>query len=159
MRGKNTIYIKGRHYDAATGLAVDEAPKPKKVISEIATQPTPVKTIAVHPAVKRAAPHLTKIRPQRSTTLHRMALKKPVGSHDLLTVREKRTPHLAVRSEYISKFAPHPQPRMESVLAPHPVKHAPQMSSVIRTTQHAAHAKHQVVQRNAVAPKSSREME
>ncbi len=111
MRGKHTIVINGRHYDAITGLAVDT---PTTQTHTAQTKPAVTKTNEHHIEVKvssMSAPrtHANHIKkhPLKSQTLRRDIVKRPSGAHD------KIAKHVTVRavvhkSPHISKFAAHP---------------------------------------------------
>lgn len=113
MRGKNTLVINGKVYDAVTGLPV-AAPDPIHASSTPHTQPTTV-TPAPHPVIS------SQVRPplhakqahtvtQKSVTLRRDVLKKPVTKTQIGAARRKPATGRVVRSEQIQRFAPHPQP-------------------------------------------------
>lgn len=123
MRGKSTIAINGKVYDAITGLPVAA---PHRV-----AQPAKANTPAPQPAVKPAA-HAVSRTPvhakaahrttQKSATLRRDILKKPTAKAAAGTARRKPTPGHIQRSEQIRRFAPHPQPLAK---APAPAPAAP----------------------------------
>lgn len=99
MRGKNTIFINGRQYDALTGLPMDiETIKPA---SE--TKPVPAKA---EPVIQRHPIKHHQTKKQHSTTLKREFVSKP---HAVVTPKPISHPKPAVtKSDKISKFAPHP---------------------------------------------------
>lgn len=129
MSEKQTITINGRHYDAHSGLAVDEP--------GVEVQPVVAATASKH---RHSTPHATTVhaRTQRSHTLNRRALKrpyqdvvKPQVSHEIIPRKRPGTHshipvhHTAKPSTTISKFAPHPvaapKPRATDVApVPHP---------------------------------------
>ena len=113
MRGKNTLVINGKVYDAVTGLPV-AAPTPVKKSVEAVTVPVaaPMST-DVRPAMRTRTPlhakqahHVTK----KSATLRRDVLKKPAAKPQVGAARRKPNPSHVTRSEAIQRFAPHPQP-------------------------------------------------
>jgi hypothetical protein len=123
MRGKTTIVINGRRYDAATGLSIDEenarATPERHVGNDMTTAfvkpipavpPTHRKNISidvVEPKTSRTPAAHIHGSPQRSQTLVRSAVKKPTASHPVQRTRN----HVTVsQSPHITKFAPHPQP-------------------------------------------------
>lgn len=137
MRGKNTIIINGRAYDAATGLPLNEAEaafaKPKGHAGPVMDIAGPhraapinqIQTPKIAPVIpsrtSNSTPNHIKHQPQKSATLHRSALKKPVGTHENNpSHRHTRQSGHVARSTMISKFAPHPQP-----LAPKPAVQTP----------------------------------
>ncbi|MEO5690723.1 MAG: DUF4367 domain-containing protein [Candidatus Saccharimonadales bacterium] len=111
MRGKHTIIINGRHYDATTGLAVDT---PAVQASTAQNKPVATKTTEHHIEVKiassstpRTAANHVKKHLLKSQTLRRDIVKRPSGAHD--KVAKHVTTHAVVhKSPHISKFAPHP---------------------------------------------------
>lgn len=121
MRGKNTIFINGRQYDAVTGLPVDgsTAPtpvttaSPKRVISDFGHSTVKTMAVTVRPAVVRPAPaSKTPNTLQRSKTLRREAVRRPHGTHEATIARPARTRQMISQSPSISKFAAHPQQRV-----------------------------------------------
>lgn len=119
MRGKNTIFINGRYYDAVTGLAVDgpgsvntQAKKSMDIARPASSQ---VKAPVLHakvttpkPEVVRAASQHKKTSLQKSKTLRRDAVKRPAGSDEARVSRPARAHHAVQTSPSISKFASHP---------------------------------------------------
>lgn len=121
MRGKNVIVINGHEYDALTGLPLSSdsvqaesqattsattkpvAPKKARVFSDIGPAPRKANPVKAAPRVEKtpalsAAPvaHASvHAKPDRSHTLNRTAIKRPVAAV---------TP---TRSPQIQKFAPH----------------------------------------------------
>lgn len=121
MRGKNTLVINGKVYDAVTGLPV-AAPNPVHKPAETIAVPVaaPMST-DVKPAVRTRTPlhakqahHVTK----KSATLRRDVLKKPVAKPQVGAARRKPAPGHVARSEAIQRFAPHPQPLKAAVKKP-----------------------------------------
>jgi hypothetical protein len=147
MRGKQTLVINGKVYDAVSGLPV-AAPEPSAPIAR--ATPTRQKPLAVSTAVKpavkpRATVHATQAHrtTQKSSTLHRDFLKKPAVKV-AGTARRKPAPGHVARSEAIQRFAPHPQP-LKTALPPKkasvqlditPVKHRPAVAHIV-TKKHA----------------------
>lgn len=119
MRGKNTLVINGKVYDATTGLPVAA---PDKIPAPV-TASAP--TVSVHEAITTAPLRATKARSphhaasahrvtHKSATLRRDVLKKPtVTAHPGALRRKAQTGHVA-KSESISRFAAHPQPLQRS---------------------------------------------
>lgn len=112
MRGKNTLVINGKVYDAVTGLPV-AAPSPSLTAQPIAVPVAAPMSTQLKPAVRTRAPlhakqahHVTK----KSATLRRDVLKKPSQKPQIGSARRKPTPGHVARSEAIQRFAPHPQP-------------------------------------------------
>jgi hypothetical protein len=126
MRGKHTIVINGKLYDAVSGLPVAAPdgvmrptaakPKPHKAFSDVGP------SVAVNPKHTTAKPvhhpaatvHRTA---QKSQTLRRESLKRPAPTHVESVRRKPAVGHVA-KSNMISKFAPHPQPRESAQSAP-----------------------------------------
>jgi hypothetical protein len=126
MRGKATIVINGRHYDAATGLMAErgavQAPR-RHVGNDMAEFEKPVAKFAspIHKPEeikneKSSRKHTTATAvhgsPQRSQTLVRSAVKKPASAHQ---VEHKREHIHVTKSPHITKFAKHPQPIQKRV--------------------------------------------
>lgn len=112
MRGKNTILINGKVYDSTTGLPVAEpvtSQKPSSASAVRAIVPKPV--IAPAKTVIRDTHHAkqTHRHTQKSTTLRRDVLKKPVSKSQIGSAKRTPTAGHVARSPHISKFAPHPQ--------------------------------------------------
>lgn len=141
MRGKNTLVINGKVYDAITGLPVaapdtDTSPTRTtiKVTDDRVVAPAAVKAIAQSRSPHHAAStHRTT---RRSATLRRDVLKKPAAKTSSNSVRRVQIGHVA-KSEHISHFAAHPQPLQSAapaVAARHiditPVK--PSTSAIVR---------------------------
>ena len=120
MRGKNTLVINGKVYDAVTGLPV-AAPTPvAKPADVVASVPVaaPMST-DVRPAMHTRTPlhatqahHVTK----KSATLRRDVLKKPAAKPQVGAARRKPAVGHVARSEAIQRFAPHPQPLKAATL-------------------------------------------
>lgn len=115
MRGKNTLVINGKVYDAITGLPV-AAPDPvqaKPVAPRVnATVVTPKPQPAVKEGASRALRHATNAHrtTQKSVTLRRDVLKKPTAKPLNGSARRKPQPGRVAKSEHIQRFAPHPHP-------------------------------------------------
>ena len=118
MRGKQTIIINGKLYDAVSGLPVatpdvvsrTSAPKPTtgKAFSDIGPSVT---MNTIRPATKPHHPATSVHRTiQKSQTLKREVLKRPAPQHTD-SLRNKPTPGHVNRSDMISKFAAHPVKR------------------------------------------------
>lgn len=112
MRGKNTLVINGKVYDAVTGLPV-AAPDPIHA-NATHTQPTlvkpapqPVLSVQARPPLHAKQAHTVT---QKSVTLRRDVLKKPVAKAQVGAARRKPATGRVARSEHIQRFAPHPQP-------------------------------------------------
>lgn len=114
MRGKNTLVINGKVYDAITGLPVaapDAVPTPARAtitVTDQAVAPAEVKAIARARSPHHAASaHRTT---RRSATLRRDVLKKPTAQTQTSSIRRKVQIGHVAKSEHISHFAAHPQP-------------------------------------------------
>lgn len=153
MRGKNTIYINGRHYDAVTGLAVSiDAPKKpahaspfsKPVSIDGMTASKPAK-----PAIKRApAPHQTRRKPVKSATLRRDLVKKPTTAKPAVSPRPSERQRAVVpKSPSISRFASHPM-AMKPTVSLSKAELSPKSSSVNHTVRRV----HQSVAAKAATP-------
>lgn len=135
-RGKNTIFINGRYYDAVTGLAMDgpgslrshAKPATGKSMDIALTAPatlTASKTEQiVKPAVERTSQHHRKTPLQKSKTLRRDVVKRPAGIHESTIARPGRSHPSMQTSPAISKFASHPHIR-PSITAPKTAVHTP----------------------------------
>lgn len=123
MRGKNTLVINGKVYDAVTGLPV-AAPDPvhrplERVVVPVASAPM---SIDVKPAVRARTPvHAKQAHraTQKSSTLRRDVLKKPAAKPQVGAARRKTAPGHITRSDAIQRFAAHPQP-LKTPQAPKP---------------------------------------
>lgn len=92
MQANKTVIIKGRRYDAVTGLPVDNDTVTLPAAAKKTTTPRPATAAAT-------AVHSTT---QRSQTLNRRAAKKPV-------TRPQTGRHMDIsRSKSVTRFAPHP---------------------------------------------------
>ena len=161
MRGKNSIIINGRHYDAVSGLPVDstEATPTTHVSTVVKKESSAEKvTVAVKKPtsvpkmdISRPAAKSAKHTPHHSKTLRRDLVKKPSGAHDHTAKNVKQHTHVA-RSPQIAKFAPHPIVEKKVVSPAQADKH----SAVVAN----AHHKFAVAQSAAHKPKamSSREL-
>lgn len=143
MRGKNTLVINGKVYDAVTGLPV-AAPDAVRIMTKPIVTPVaaaaPMSTV-VNPAVHARTPHHAKQAhrvTQRSSTLRRDVLKKPVAKTQVGAARRKPAPGHVARSEAIQRFAPHPQPLKTVARKPTnvrlditPVKAKPATSAIV----------------------------
>jgi hypothetical protein len=121
MRGKNTLVINGKVYDAVTGLPVAAPSTVKPDTAPVSTaQVTTPQLSVVKPSIKhRQAHHAGRAHTttQKSSTLRRDVLKKPVSKVHTET-RRKLTPGHVARSDAIARFAPHPQPLKTTVKRP-----------------------------------------
>lgn len=93
MQANKTVIIKGRRYDAVTGLPVDkEKAEPSGARKAATPRGSTVAATAVHSTT------------QRSQTLNRRAAKKPTA-----VKRPQPGRHMDIaRSKSVSRFAPHP---------------------------------------------------
>lgn len=121
MRGKNTLVINGKVYDAITGLPVaapDKLSTPVRTaikVTDHVVAPTDVKAIA-----RARSPHHAAIAhrtTRRSATLRRDVLKKPVTTSQQSSIRRTVQAGHVAKSEHISHFAAHPQPLQRDATA------------------------------------------
>lgn len=149
MRGKQTIIINGRAYDALTGMPMETAPAPvAKPAAAGAKVPVTAQT-GSHPVTVRTVGRKLRRKPHRSTTLRRDIVKHPARDHGKTAAHKRR--HLKVaKSAMISKFAPH------SAASATQANRQPATAPVVR----AAHAKSLARHQNTRPPKamSSREI-
>jgi hypothetical protein len=165
MTKKTTITINGRLYDAITGMPITagaassqpastevraavKAPTrsfndigPRPAVKARTPQPTPAKTHTAHNHKPHAA-QVVHSRPQKSQTLYRQALKKPVVEHQPASLHSSELPE---RSPMISRFSknvthhpqlnPKPQPE-EAQIAPAQIH--PTVAKVVHAAQPAA---------------------
>jgi hypothetical protein len=120
MRGRATITINGKLYNAVSGLPVATSDTPTR---PVASKPKPHKAFSdIGPAVSVTKPaHTVNHTParavhrtiQKSQTLRREILKQPKAA-PAATRRKPEAGHVP-RSDMISKFAPHPQKREATV--------------------------------------------
>jgi hypothetical protein len=166
MRGKNTIIINGKLYDAVSGLpmgAPDGAARSVAGQSTAKTVQRPTRTfsdIGPGAVLHRAAAAAREVKPsasvhqsvKKSTTLRRDVLKKPAASaHHLGAQRHKPAAGHVARSQMISKFAPHPQPIQKSATDT-PTKHTEKPLAV---SSHVARAHHLVQKPAPTTPQLS----
>lgn len=123
MRGKNTLVINGKVYDAITGLPVGapDAPAISTPAALVAATPISVTTSTQKSSAKSRTPHhagTAHKTTQKSATLRRDVLKKPVSKVQVGSARHRAEPGHVARSEQIKRFALHPQPLAHTV--PHP---------------------------------------
>ena len=112
MRGKNTLVINGKVYDAVTGLPVaapDPVARPAVTPSAPVITPSPQPVVAAQPRTLRHATHAHQTT-RKSTTLRRDVLKKPVAKAQVGAARRKPQAGRVAKSEQITRFAAHPQP-------------------------------------------------
>lgn len=124
MRGKNTIVMNGRRYDAATGIPADSVRSThvparstsRRAMSDIIPTRRPVQNPAVMKEITKAA-HISDTpkqrthtpaknihtSTQRSQTLQRAPLKKPAVQH---AGEVKRQRAIVAKSPHITKFGP-----------------------------------------------------
>lgn len=150
MRGKNTIYINGRHYDAVTGLAVSiDAPK-KSVQTTVASKSKSVDGMTARPIktdIKRTpAPHKKARSTSRSATLRRDLVKKP-AIKPAATSTTSRPRATVAKSPAISRFASHPMAMKPSVSLSK--TELPTKSSSVN---HTVSRVHKAVKQKAAAP-------
>lgn len=169
MRGKNTIFINGQHYDAITGLAVGTPLTPTasgakpaqatKVISDFGPA-TKAKPTAHTP---RQTTHVKQIhaKPQRSQTLRRDILKRPVGTHEA-TKRTSVAPGAVAKSPAISRFASHPIPRPVTAPAQEKITLGPRkpvtIAPAVVKKAHETVDHHKAIQNKKTPAISSREL-
>ena len=122
VKGKNVIFINGRHYDAATGLPVAEhtpaatAAPSRPVISDVApamprTHEPVIPASARQNITRRTPVASVHAAPQRSKTLRRETVQRPVGQHEAVITRQHRERIVVAKSPAITKFADRPQSR------------------------------------------------
>ena len=138
MRGRTTIIINGKLYDAVSGLPVAAPdtptrpaaakPKPHKAFSDIGPSVAVSKPVA-HTANHTPA-HQVHRTVQKSQTLRREILKQPASANH--ATRRKPEPGHVARSNMISKFAPHPQ-KHETAIQPKTVTVAKTATKVPET--------------------------
>lgn len=141
MSEKQTITINGRQYDPVTGLALDGMVKPSAIKE------------SVHPKPSATASHSIHRTTQRSQTLNRQLIQKPIAKTQPSV--QKRAPQHIARSQAISKFAPHPvakkQPRMSDI-APAATHPAVAKAHAARTAQIQSVAQPQQIQKAQPKP-------
>lgn len=119
MSSKNTIVINGKVYDAITGLPVAAPRKaaPVKTAKKVAvssSKPQAKVATAKKPVVTPHAINYAHRSVQKSTTLRRDIVKKPVSTtHPIRMTSVRKVGHVA-KSPMINKFAPHPKPIPET---------------------------------------------
>ena len=112
MSGKNTIIINGKVYDAQSGLPVAEPAKAvspaKKPVNHVVQKPT---VTSSRPSPARTSHHAKKshLTTQRSETLRRDVLKKPVSKAQVGAAKRASLAGHVAKSPHITRFAPHPQ--------------------------------------------------
>ncbi|MEO5499619.1 MAG: hypothetical protein ABIR46_03910, partial [Candidatus Saccharimonadales bacterium] len=122
MRGKQTLVINGKVYDAITGLpsaAPDVASRPVAPPVSTQTIQSPHKTVT-KPIVTRSAHHAANshVVARKSQTLHRAFLKKPATEAVIGTSRRKPAAGHTQKSPLIQRFAAHPQPLQTAQVKP-----------------------------------------
>jgi hypothetical protein len=141
MQTNKTVIIKGRRYDAVTGLPVDK---------DAVTLPAAARKVTTPRASTVAAKEVHSTT-QRSQTLNRRAAKKPVK-------RPQTGRHMDIsRSKSISKFAPHPAaaatPKSAPVAVAKPAAAKTISSPDIAPKTHPTAAR--AIARTAPAPKAA----
>lgn len=120
MRGKQTIVINGRQYDAVTGMPIQDDITPKHSSVDL---PSKVKDHSDEPVRQPAERnhHPLHHHPHKSITLRRDIVKKPHGAHDKAAGQHKIHVH-TTKSPSITKFAPHPvmKPEYKHHVSPSP---------------------------------------
>lgn len=98
MTKTDTIIIDGQAYDAISGLPADAAPAVKPVVPVVHAPAHPTVAAKIHSG------------PQRSVTLQRKPVKKPVpAKHTILGHPQVKHMDIArPRHQSVAKFAPHP---------------------------------------------------
>lgn len=126
MRGKNTLVINGKVYDAVTGLPVaapdpirSTTPQPRTRQTVITASPQPISPVKTRTPTHAAQAHRVT---QKSTTLRRDVLKKPVSKTQIGSARRKPAVGRVARSEQIQRFAAHPQPIIKPAPKPTAVR-------------------------------------
>lgn len=154
MSSKHTIVINGKVYDAVTGLpvAAPRAAEPKKP-SANTTAPASVKK----PAATSHPVNHAKRQAQKSTTLRRDIVKKPITQAKTTAHAPKRKVAEVTKSPMINKFAPHPKPLHEkkdvhpSSLRPEVKVHPVVARTQEKAKQHAAKSPSTIKQRQLMA--------
>lgn len=146
MRGKHTIVINGRHYDAITGLPaetiVEAADTTHAHVNHAEPQAAeaPKKEEVTHIAVSRLQAHHLQHAPLKSKTLRRDIVKRPAGAHDKAAKHVTQHAHVA-KSPLVTKFAPHPvgvaKPDITRAPSATPTSH------VVTAAHHKSAARHQ----------------
>lgn len=127
MTKADTVIIDGQHYDAVTGLPVSAEESQPTSIS-VKTKATTA--IAVHSG------------PQRSVTLHRKSLKKPVPAKHAIVGRSQ-VKHMDIsrpRHSSVNRFAPHPAGALHTSPKPRTVDIAPAVAHPHVVKAHAQSA-------------------
>lgn len=120
MRAKQTIVINGRHYDALTGMPLDDkevarlTSSPAKTAKPVkkTTTTTPAKSTTAKESAKpvaRAKAPTAKRSVQRSKTLRRDIVKSPIRQSASKIQRSTVAKKSVAKSPLVQKFAPHPQ--------------------------------------------------
>lgn len=115
MRGKNTLVINGKVYDAITGLPVaapDKNPPASRTAAAVAEHATTAASEVKASGKPRSPHHAASAHrtTRRSTTLRRDVLKKPAATSGPSSIRRTVQVGHVAKSEHISHFAAHPQP-------------------------------------------------
>lgn len=120
MRGKQTLVINGKVYDAVSGLPV-AAPDPIIKTAPVATRVAPVAEIITTAPITPRNPHHAKRAhsiTKKSSTLRRDFLTKPVSTAQVHAARRTPLSGNVQRSDMIQKFAAHPQPLQPTAARP-----------------------------------------
>ena len=122
MRGKQTIVINGKVYDAITGLpsAAPDVVSRHVATTVVAQNIRPSHAAVSKPVVTRSAHHAANshITAHKSKTLQREFLKKPASSQSVGSSRRKPTSGHVQKSPLIQRFAAHPQPLQTAAVRP-----------------------------------------
>lgn len=118
MAPHKSVIINGRHYDAVTGLPIEDIPV-------TAPDKTPIKKPALAPAKKpvvrtnagaKSADIAHSATVQRSKTLYKRASKKPAAPQKPILKRNTPGRHMDIaRNTSVSRFAKHPEVKVASV--------------------------------------------
>ncbi len=132
MSSNTTIVINGKVYDALTGLPVAAPVKPASAPSTAKATPKPAAPVA---AASHKASHAKSIhsRTQKSVTLRRDILKKPVSAPHVGEARRKPVAGHVAKSPQIHKFAPHPQPLKSFDVSAPKKSVTPKVASIVET--------------------------
>ncbi len=174
MAGKNIITINGRSYDAISGRpvatpahpqhhAAPQQHKPHRAFSDI-SGPSQLKAAPTHHAEHlEVKAHSVHQKPQKSQTLYRAALKKPMPLRQLQPVPVKvevdyskpvpQTPHPA-----ITRFGNHMVRKDTKAAATAPVHYAPEPAPRVHPVVAKALAKQPAIPVQQSQPQSSKEL-
>ena len=118
MRGKQTLVINGKVYDAVTGLPVaapDAVATPSTTTKRVVATTTgaPVSHGSNASRVAHHAKHAHRTT-KKSATLRREYVAQPVAKAQVGNARRRPATTSIAQSDMIQKFAPHPQPLQTS---------------------------------------------